>query len=756
MNSLFMHLLLALALLAGCSPSSSSTGGAQLAVSLPQGLSASISRVSVTASAADFPPVSVDLVFSNGTWGGTLGNLPAGSNRTFLAQAFDASGTQRFEGSVTGVSISAEQTTLVAITLQQLDAPPPFENEAPIIDSLTAPSTSVAVGSALSLVAAAHDPNPGDTLTYAWSSTAGAFSSASTDSTSWTAPSTPGFQTLTLTVTDSQGLASSLALNVYVTPAAMRGHVGFSITFNISPQVTSLSAAPTRLEVGEATSVSALASDVEGDSLTYAWSASCAGSWSNASSSSAQFTPSAVPAGSCNNCRLTVAVTDGRGGQTTGTVSLCVSNASTHRRNPVILTASGSSGTAAPGQVLTFEVEGLDPESSALSFSWSANTGVLGAPVHTASSSRISWTAPSCVQASTTSHITATVTNAFNRSVPQDFTVTGLPTCGWAWTGSMISPRAGHTATLLNTGKVLVTGGTSNGSLLATAELYDPATGTWSTTGSMASPRENHSATLLNDGKVLVTGGDGTSDSLAEAEVYDPATGTWSTTGPMVSPRTRHTATRLSTGRVLVTGGIAQGYTAATAEVYDPATGTWSTTGSMASPHNGHTMTLLNTGKVLVTGGQGDDGIVATGELYDPDAGTWSATGSMVSPRFAHTATLLSSGKVLVTGGYSEDYLDTVEVYDPSSGTWSAAASMRTPHAWHTATLLNNGQILVGGGLRMNPGEVYSPGSDTWSEQGSGFPTRSGHTATLLASGQVLIAGGYEFGPVATAKLYVP
>jgi hypothetical protein len=207
---------LALALLAACSASSFDTGSVQLTVAMPQALSASITRVSVTASGADFPSVSVNLGASNGTWGGLLRNLPAGADRTFHAQAFDASDTLRFEGSASGVSIAANQTAPVVITLEQLHAPEPFSNEAPLIDSLVAASTIVSAGGALALEAAAHDPNPDDLLTYAWTSTDGAFSSDGEASTTWTAPSSPGLQTLTFTATDSQGLASSLSVNIYV------------------------------------------------------------------------------------------------------------------------------------------------------------------------------------------------------------------------------------------------------------------------------------------------------------------------------------------------------------------------------------------------------------------------------------------------------------------------------------------------------------------------------------------------------------
>jgi hypothetical protein len=57
-------------------------------------------------------------------------------------------------------------------------------------------------------------------------------------------------------------------------------------------------------------------------------------------------------------------------------------------------------------------------------------------------------------------------------------------------------------------GKVLVAGGFIIGSgTTASAELYDPASGSWSATGSLGAPRYLHTATLLSNGKVLVAGG---------------------------------------------------------------------------------------------------------------------------------------------------------------------------------------------------------------------------------------------------------
>ena len=115
---------------------------------------------------------------------------------------------------------------------------------------------------------------------------------------------------------------------------------------------------------------------------------------------------------------------------------------------------------------------------------------------------------------------------------------------------ALIRGRNQHTATLLANGKVLVAGGGDN---LATAELYDPATGTWTFTGSLNAGRGAHTAALLSDGKVLVAGG---GDNLATAELYDPATGTWTFTGSLNAGRYLHTSTLLTNGRVLIAGGL--------------------------------------------------------------------------------------------------------------------------------------------------------------------------------------------------------
>lgn len=253
------------------------------------------------------------------------------------------------------------------------------------------------------------------------------------------------------------------------------------------------------------------------------------------------------------------------------------------------------------------------------------------------------------------------------------------PTAGaFGSTGSMSIGRIQHTATLLPNGKVLVAGGTSPSGILASAELYDAATGTFSpTTGLLGAARRLHTATLLPNGKVLLTGGfrgNGAFEGvLASAELYDPATGAFSATGSMISARFLHTATLLPTGKVLVAGGRDDGFRILdSAELYDPATGTFSSIRLFApdlrTARFAHTATLLPNGLVLIAGGccSPSSGFLASAELYNWAARSFSATGSMSSPRTDHTATLLPNDKVLVAGGHLDDFhvLASAELYD--------------------------------------------------------------------------------------------
>ena len=345
----------------------------------------------------------------------------------------------------------------------------------------------------------------------------------------------------------------------------------------------------------------------------------------------------------------------------------------------------------------------------------------------------------------------------------------------WSPTGALVVARSRHTATLLPDGRVLVAGGQTvdlgNITTTATAEFYEPVTGTWSPTGSMTTPRSRHTATLLLDGKVLVAGGRNNNLATATAELFDPSTGTWTPTGMMNIPRDFHSATLLADGRVLVTGGISTGdgkdnAVEKTAEIYDPATGVWSSVDHMAQARWGHSATALLDGTVLVAGGTGpafDGNYTVRAEIYNPQSNRWRNVDSMTTPRGFHLATLLPDGSVLVAGGLTlphneRNVTSAAELFQPVTRRWTPTENMSVARGAgpYGGSLLQDGRFLAAGGRTMTA-EIYDPGSGTWSMTGSMAVSRSSHTVTLLANGTVLVAGGENFnGVIQTAEVYTP
>jgi hypothetical protein len=322
---------------------------------------------------------------------------------------------------------------------------------------------------------------------------------------------------------------------------------------------------------------------------------------------------------------------------------------------------------------------------------------------------------------------------------------------------STVEPRISPTATLLPNGKVLIAGGSCvrssvcNGfDPLASAELFDPVTETFSATGSMSIARTGHTATLLNNGTVLITGGENPGlGFLDTAEIYDPATGNFALVRNMAQPRYGHTASLLGDGRVLIAGGYS-GDSAfpsimPTAEIYDPATQSFSPAGGMPKEAAFHTASVLLDGTVLVVGGDGNTcpGAGIGIAIFDPASNTFTAGPNLASPRAQHTATTLNDGRVLITGGvdpcgFSGFRYATAVVFDPATSTFSPEQFMREPRSGHSATLLADGKVLVVGSMA----ELFDPATGSFAITGDpNVPRDGGGRATRLSDGRVLFIG---------------
>ena len=220
--------------------------------------------------------------------------------------------------------------------------------------------------------------------------------------------------------------------------------------------------------------------------------------------------------------------------------------------------------------------------------------------------------------------------------------------------GRMTTRRARPSATLLTNGDVLLAGGDDHDgrdAAVASAEIFHADTLRFQPTGSLRRPRSGHTATLLNDGRVLIAGGTG-GGLIAGAELYDPKRGTFSETGSLITPRYKHTAGLLSDGRVLIAGGSDERDwhgTMSSAEIYDPHTGKFTATSSLSDSRFKlpDEAVQLASGQVLVSGGS------TTVEVYDPASGKFLvASGQMNGKWYFMSETRLKDGRVLLAGGY--------------------------------------------------------------------------------------------------------
>ncbi|MBZ4417458.1 right-handed parallel beta-helix repeat-containing protein [Myxococcus sp. RHSTA-1-4] len=389
---------------------------ARMVVALPRSLpAASVAHVQVVALPGEGDSSGQELSGQGSQWQGSVRGMPSGGDATLRATVLDAQGAEVARGEVQGVELVRFRPALVVLVPQAPSAGEPVGNAAPFIDAVVASDAVARPGVELALRAVAHDPNPGEALTYAWRAPAGSFSDATLAAPVWTPPAERGAVTLTLQVTDARGAAATLDFTVPV-----GGESEGQAVFNRWPSLAELGARPApEVSVGSPVALQAVGVDDDGDALTYAWTATCEGDFDDASVAQASFTPTALPEGACNNCRLSLLVSDGFGGQREGTVDLCV----VRKLPPVIVSTSQSAPGARAAELVRLTATAEDPQNEQLTFTWTANTGLLGAPERAGGSGEVDWAALSCVPADVAPTVRLTVTNASGLSATHTFTV---------------------------------------------------------------------------------------------------------------------------------------------------------------------------------------------------------------------------------------------------------------------------------------------------------------------------------------------
>jgi hypothetical protein len=319
----------------------------------------------------------------------------------------------------------------------------------------------------------------------------------------------------------------------------------------------------------------------------------------------------------------------------------------------------------------------------------------------------------------------------------------GPPPYFTALAAPMSATRTLAAAAPLPGGKVLIAGGLDNGtgggsgrSVLSSAELFDPASGTFTAlAAAMTTPRYDAIAATLPDGKVLIAGGAVTVPTtgyappgLSSAELFDPASGTFTAlAATMTTPRYGAIAATLPDGKVLIAGGAN------------------STDGSWAAQT-----------------------IMSSAEIFDPAHDSFTALPApMTTARFDAAAATLPDHTVLIAGGLNASHqaLSSAELFNPSNDTFTAlTATMTASRSDAVAATLPNGEALIAGGTifgtaTSSSAELFDPVSRTFTALTATMTApRDGPVAAALPSGAILIAGGATNNAASTssAELFVP
>lgn len=326
----------------------------------------------------------------------------------------------------------------------------------------------------------------------------------------------------------------------------------------------------------------------------------------------------------------------------------------------------------------------------------------------------------------------------------------GSQKTGSAQVRRLLTERAAHSATSLDSRTILLAGGCHvDGCTTATrtTELY--RSGRLSYGPRLTVARDSQAAVALGDGLVLLVGGyrgEG-QPPLRSAEIC--STARCRRVGGLRAGSGDPEAAR--TGRqVLVVGGADRDFEPSDAtDLFDPSRRLWQAMPPMHDPRTGHSATSLETGDVLVAGGfDGHGRALASAEVFDHDTHRWISVQPLAEARGKHAAVRLSDGRVLIAGGASDQEtrrrLASTEIYDPSTQTFSLGPPL--PGGRYKlrggAVALRGDRVLIGSD---GPPLIVDVGHDTTTQlRRVGSQPLVFSTTSLLTRDRVLLAGGYD------------
>lgn len=227
-----------------------------------------------------------------------------------------------------------------------------LSNKAPVIISLEAGKDNLCAAESCPLRVIAYDPD-GDDLSYQWSVAAGDISGDGQTAV-WTAPHTQGTYQVSVKVADGGGGEAEMQLSL-------------EVTTNTPPVIDSLSAKRPRANRGEFVVIECLALDADEDDLTYSWSAT-GGTFYGTGPVTTWEAPLTL-----GTYTITVAVSDGRGAEASGRLTLEVAV----NHSPVIDSLTTDETVVIFGRSANINCSASDPDGDVISYFWSATDGEI-------------------------------------------------------------------------------------------------------------------------------------------------------------------------------------------------------------------------------------------------------------------------------------------------------------------------------------------------------------------------------------------